>query len=132
MSSPNPYVAVVDDEAPVRTALGRLLRLENYEVVAFPSGEAFLASLAARLPGCVILDVHMPRLSGFDVKARMRAEHFDVPAVLITASNDPALDHTALVAGAVRLLRKPFSNDELLAAVEAALAAGGTKPKSSG
>ena len=121
MSSPNPYVAVVDDEAPVRTALGRLLRLADYEVVAFPSGEAFLASLAERLPGCVILDVNMPRLSGFDVQARMRAEHIDVSTVFITASNDPALDRAALAAGGVRLLRKPFSNDVLLEAVGAAL-----------
>jgi CheY-like chemotaxis protein len=67
------YVAVVDDEAPVRTALGRLLRLADYEVAAFACGEEFLESLAARRPDCVVLDVHMPRLTGFDVQAKMRA-----------------------------------------------------------
>jgi FixJ family two-component response regulator len=119
--NPDPCVAVVDDEAPVRTALGRLLRLANFEVAAFPSGEEFLASLNVRLPGCVILDVHMPGLSGFDVQSRLRTAHIEVPAVFITASDDLALDRTVLEAGGVRLLRKPFSNDELLDAVQAAL-----------
>jgi len=63
-----PHIAVVDDEASVRTALGRLLRLADYQVTAFASGEDFLASLATRLPDCAILDVHMPGLSGFDVQ----------------------------------------------------------------
>ena len=117
MSQPTRYVAVVDDEAPVRTALSRLLRLENYEVIAFPSGEAFLASLDQRLPDCVILDVHVPGLSGFDVQGRLRATHTDVPVVFITASDDLA----ARDRGSARVLRKPFSKDELFAAVGAAL-----------
>ena len=117
MSQPTRYVAVVDDEAPVRTALSRLLRLENYEVVDFPSGEAFLASLDQRLPDCVILDVHVPGLSGFDVQGRLRAMHADVPVVFITASDDLA----ARDRGSAPVLRKPFSKDELFAAVGAAL-----------
>jgi FixJ family two-component response regulator len=112
---------VVDDEVPVRTALGRLLRLADYEVAAFGSGEEFLASLAARLPNCVILDVHMPGLSGLDVQSRLRAAHIDVPVVFITASDDLELGRTVLQAGGVRLLRKPFSSDELLEAVGIAL-----------
>jgi FixJ family two-component response regulator len=114
---PTRYVAVVDDEAPVRTALSRLLRLENYEVIAFPSGEAFLASLDQRLPDCVILDVHVPGLSGFDVQGRLKATHADVPVVFITASDDLA----ARDRGSAPVLRKPFSKDELFAAVGAAL-----------
>ena len=101
--------------------LGRLLRLADYDVAAFASGEEFLASLAARRPACVILDVHMPGLSGFDVQARLRAAHIDVPAVFITASDDLALSQTVVEVGGVKLLRKPFSNDELLDAVGAAL-----------
>jgi FixJ family two-component response regulator len=118
---PDPCVAVVDDEAPVRIALGRLLRLADYEVASFPSGEAFLASLDTRLPDCLILDVHMPGLSGFEVRSRLRATHVDIPTVFITASDDLALDQTVVEAGGVRLLRKPFSNDELLDAVGVAL-----------
>ncbi len=63
----------------------------------------------------------MPGLSGFDVQARLRAEQIEVPVVFITASDDLSLGQTVLEAGGVKLLRKPFSNDELLEAVGAAL-----------
>jgi FixJ family two-component response regulator len=112
---------VVDDEAPVRIAVGRLLRLADYDVASFGCGEEFLASLTARHPACVILDVHMPGLSGLDVHARLRAAHIDLPVVFITASDDLALNQAVVAAGGVRLLRKPFSNDELLEAVGMAL-----------
>src|SRR4030095_16573069 len=101
-----PCIAVVDDESPVRTMLGRLLRLGDYRVTAFASGEEFLASLPGRLPACVILDVHMPGLSGLDVQLRMRAAHIEVPIVFITASDHPALDRSGLEAGAVRTPRQ--------------------------
>ena len=113
-------IAVVDDEASVRTMLRRLLRLADYEVAAFKSGEDFIASLATRRPDCVILDVHMPGLSGFDVRSQMRAANIDVPIIFITASDDIALDRAVLEAGWT-LLRKPFPNDELLGAINAAL-----------
>lgn len=114
-------IAVVDDEAPVRTMLGRLLRLADYEVAAFGCGDEFMASLAKRHPDCIILDVHMPGLSGFDVQSRMCTAHIDIPVVFITASDDLALDGKVRQAGGVKLLRKPFSNDELIEAVGAAL-----------
>jgi FixJ family two-component response regulator len=114
-------IAVVDDEAPVRTALGRLLRLADYQVAAFGSGEEFLASLATNLPACVILDVHMPGLSGLDVQSRLRTSRADIPVVFITASDDLALDQKVRKAGGARLLRKPFSNAALLEAVGTAL-----------
>ena len=112
---------MVDDEAPVRTALGRLLRLADYEVAAFGSGDEFLASLAVRVPACVILDVHMPSVSGFSVQAQLRAANYAIPAVFITASDDPGLDAAVLGAGGTSLLRKPFTSDRLLEAVSVAL-----------
>ena len=121
MTSDGPYVAVVDDEASVRTALGRLLRLADYEVAAFASGDAFLASLATRRPDCAVIDIHMDGLSGFETKAHLAALHRDVPVVFITASDDAGLDRSVAEAGGVRLLRKPFSNDSLVEAVGAAL-----------
>jgi len=111
----------VDDEASVRTALGRLLRLADYEVAAFASGEAFLASLATRRPDCAIVDIHMDGLTGLETKARLAAGHCHVPVVFITASDDAGLDRAAVEAGGVALLRKPFSNDALVAAVATAL-----------
>jgi FixJ family two-component response regulator len=122
----NPLIAVVDDEPPVRTMLRRALRVADYDVDVFASGEEFLASLPTRLPRCVILDVHMPDLSGFDVEGRMRAANLRVPVVFITASDEAGLDRSAAAAGAVRLLRKPFSSESLLAAVRDAL--GGQTP----
>jgi FixJ family two-component response regulator len=98
-----------------------LLRLADYEVASFGSGEEFLASLQTRCPACVILDVNMPGLTGFDVQSRLRAADLQVPVVFITASDEGALGKAALSAGGVRLLRKPFSNDELLEAVGIAL-----------
>jgi FixJ family two-component response regulator len=120
MAAPGRYVAVVDDEAPVRTALGRLLRLADYEVAAFASGDEFLAALPARRPDCVVLDVNMPGLSGFDVRLRVGAAQVDLPIVFITASDDPAFEQQARDSGST-LLRKPFSNDVLLQAVGKAL-----------
>jgi two-component system, LuxR family, response regulator FixJ len=121
MAATAPYVAVVDDEAPVRKALSRLLRLAHYETRSFASGDEFFAALAARRPDCVVLDVNMPGLTGFDVYFRLKAEHIDVPIVFITASDDPAFEQQAWDAGGA-LLRKPFSNEVLLQAIGEVLA----------
>jgi len=115
-------IAVVDDEASVRTAIGRLLRLADYVVLAFASGEEFLDSLSARRPACVVLDVHMPGLSGLDVVCRLRQQHCNLPVIFITASDDLTLNAKTAAAGGVRLLRKPFSNVDLLDAVRVAIA----------
>ena len=114
-------VAVVDDESAVRVALGRLLRLADYEVVAYASGQEFLDSLAGRTPDCALLDVHMPGLTGLQVQARLQAQGVKLPVVFITASDDPSVERLALEAGGLRVLHKPFGNDELLAAVLFAL-----------
>lgn len=122
-------VALVDDEAPVRVALGRLLRLANHTVLAFPSGEEFLESVAARVPDCVLLDIHMPGMTGLQVQARLRAKGFDLPVVFITASDDADIARRALEAGGLLVLRKPFSNELLLDAVGLALS---SRPRHAG
>ncbi len=118
------FIAVVDDESAVRSMLGRLLRLANFQVSAFASGADFLASLNEHSPSCAIVDINMPELSGLEVQSRMRAAHIRIPVVLITASNDVELDKSAVEVGAVSVLRKPFSSDELLKAVGIALESG--------
>jgi len=114
-------IALVDDEAPVRAALGRLLRLSDYDVLAFSSGEEFLQSLASRVPDCALLDVHMPGLTGLEVQARLRAAGLTIPIVFITASDDAEIARSALAAGGLCVLQKPFSNEALLQAVNGAL-----------
>jgi len=114
-------VAVVDDEAAVRVALRRLLCLAGYTAVTCSSGEEFIDSLAHRRPDCVLLDVHMAGLTGLQVQARLQAAGIALPVVFITASDNPEVARSALEAGGLRVLRKPFSNAELLAAIEFAL-----------
>jgi FixJ family two-component response regulator len=115
------YLALVDDEGPVRQALGRLLRLAGYEVLLFASGQEFLDSLNEREPDCVLMDIHMPGLSGLQLRDGLKAAHADLPIVFITASDDAELAQQAFCGGAKALLRKPFSRQVLLDAVDAAL-----------
>lgn len=114
-------VAIVDDERPVRVALGRVLRLAAYDVDTFGSGEEFLASVESSRPACAILDLHLHGLPGLEVQARLLAANRQIPVVFITASDDSTLDDVARASGGVQLLRKPFSSDELLKAVGIAL-----------
>jgi FixJ family two-component response regulator len=114
-------VALVDDEAPVRVALGRLLRLGGHTVLAFASGEEFLDAVKAFMPDCVLLDIHMPGMTGLQVHARLRDAGVKLPVIFITASDDADIARRALEAGGLLLLRKPFSNELLLDAVDVAL-----------
>jgi FixJ family two-component response regulator len=114
-------VAVVDDEMPVCTALGRLLRLARYDVSLFPSGEAFLESLDAQTPDCVVLDINMQGMSGLDVQRWLRSASIAIPAICITSGEDVSLAREVSDAGVVDLLRKPFSKDDFLQAIRTAL-----------
>jgi len=90
-------------------------------VAEFASGEEFLDSLNKAWPACAVFDIQMPGLSGFEVQERLRAAYIQIPVVLITASDDIALERMAREAGAANLLRKPFSGDELVEAVGRAI-----------
>lgn len=114
-------IAVVDDEAPVRRALGRLLRLAHCEVTLFSSGDDFLASLDTAIPDCVILDLSMPGISGLDVQRRLRSVSILIPTICITGGEDAKLAREVMNAGAFHLLHKPFSNNEMLQTIRAAL-----------
>ena len=121
MESP-PCIAVVDDEAPVRKALGRLLRLADYAVVGFASGEEFLASLVTRRPDCVLLDIQLPGLSGLQVHKRLLDAGARVPVVFITAGDRAALAQEAPDLCGASVLHKPFSGEAMLRAVGAVIA----------
>ena len=115
------HIAIVDDDDAVRVALGRLLRIAGHEVASFASGDELLAACEERVPDCLVLDVHLPGLSGFELLERLRANGFDPPAVFITASEDLSVADRVRESGGVRLLRKPFSSDALRDAIAAAL-----------
>ena len=114
-------MALVDDEAPVRRALGRLLRATGHEVLSFASAQEFLDSLDLRRPHCVLLDIQMPGLNGLQVRDRLKEVQPTLPVVFITGSDDPELARRALSGGAIGLLHKPFSRQMLLDAVASAL-----------
>ena len=120
MADPVPFVAIVDDEEPIRKALKRLLRAANLEAEAFASGPAFLDSLATRRPDCVILDLHMPGMTGLHVLQRLKQSGTPLPAIVITAYDEPETRNHCLAAGAAAYLRKPLEDRLLLDAVAAA------------
>jgi len=115
-------VAIVDDEEPVRHALKRLMISAGFGVKAYASGADFLASLASSRPHCVILDLHMPVMSGFEVQAKLRQSNPEVPVVVITGNDTSESHGRALAEGAASYLRKPVDDQELIDAVESAVA----------
>jgi len=114
-------IAIVDDEEPIRKALKRLLRSAGLEVETFPSGVEFLESLASRRPDCVVLDLHMPVVSGFEVQARLAESGGSVPVVIITGHDSDETRAQALSGMPVAYLRKPVNDQVLLDAIELAL-----------
>lgn len=122
MSKPRLQIAIVDDEESVRVALGRMLRWAGLDAVTFSSGAEFLAS--ATQPDCVVLDLHMPRMSGFEVQARLSANPVPAPVVVITGHDTPENRQRALQTGAKAYLLKPVDAQALLDAIEAAAARG--------
>lgn len=116
------HVALVDDDESVRKAVGRLLRSACRDVVVYASGSDFLASLLQRVPDCVVLDMYMPVMSGLDVQAELKRLRPDLPIVFITAHDDALAEQRALQAGAAAFLHKPFTEQQLLAAIATAAA----------
>lgn len=111
-------IAIVDDDADVRSAIASLVRSAGYEVRTYASGEDFMASPEIADTCCVIVDVNMPGMSGLDLQARLTASGYPFPVVVITARPTTQCRHEALRRGAVAFFAKPFGDDELLACIE--------------
>ena len=114
-------IAVVDDEEPIRKALRRLLRSVGMEVDTFPSGVEFLESLSTRLPDCIVLDLHMPVVNGFQVQTQLAESGVNVPVVVITGHDSDETRQLALARFPVAYLRKPVNDQVLLDAIAVAL-----------
>ena len=115
------WVAIVDDEAPVREALLDLFEEAGFTARAFASCEEFLASGDHRECSCLIADIRMPGMSGLELQARVNAERSDTAIIFITAHGDERVRTEALRAGAVGFLTKPFDDEVLREAVRAQL-----------
>jgi len=118
-----PYVAIVDDEEPVRKALKRLLRASGLDAESFASGKDFLEAAALREPDCVLLDLHMPRMTGLQVLRAVQIGRRTLPIVIITAHDAPETREQCLAAGATAYLRKPLEEHELIDTITAAVGA---------
>ena len=122
MTSAPPTVHIVDDDAPFRTAIRRVLEASGYRVALFDSAEQLLAELAAGEPGCILLDVRMPGLSGPQLQERLAALGNRLPIVFLTGHGDIPMSVQAIKAGAEDFLTKPVAREKLVASVERALA----------
>jgi FixJ family two-component response regulator len=114
-------LAVVDDDDDVRLALQRLVSSAGFAVETYASGAAFLHSVDDHEPDCVVLDLHMPQMSGFDVQGALALAHAGVPVVVITGHDTPESRARALKLGAKAYLCKPVDDNALLSAIVAAI-----------
>jgi FixJ family two-component response regulator len=119
--TPQPLVYVVDDDPEVRRSLQLLMESVNLAVECYSSAGAFLEGCDRARPGCLILDVRMPGMSGLELQDQLVAEGSKLPIIMITAFGEVSLAVRAMRAGAVDFVEKPFSRQELLDRVHAAI-----------
>jgi len=115
------FIAIVDDDRSVQTALQDLIESEGLSTLCFGSAEQFLDSGAQHKAACLIADIRMPGISGLELQNKLKAERCRVPIIFITAHGDAKMQTQAMRDGAVKFLAKPFDNAVLLEAVHAAL-----------
>jgi FixJ family two-component response regulator len=116
-----PLIAVVDDDAAIREAVQSLIRSVGLRAEVFASAQDFLQSGRLQDTACLIVDVRMPRMSGLELQQQLTTAHCPIPTIFITAHGDEETRARALRAGAVGFLNKPFGDEVLLGAVQAAL-----------
>lgn len=119
--TPPPTVHVVDDDPGVRDSVALLLRMSGYTVETYESGTAFLERLEYARRGCVLLDIHMPGMTGLELQRELAARAPDLPVVMMTGQGDIGMAVQAMKAGASDFIEKPFSNELLLAAIGSAM-----------
>jgi FixJ family two-component response regulator len=121
MTDDRPTVIVIDDDPSIRKAIDRLLRSVGLRVELFESAQEFLQSDRPDAPSCIVLDVRLPGQSGLNLQRNLAAADIRIPIIFITAHGDIPMSVRAMKAGAVEFLTKPFHDQDLLDAIEAAL-----------
>jgi FixJ family two-component response regulator len=114
-------VAVIDDDEPFRTALVESLCSLGYRARGFASANEFVAEDGEHASDCIISDIHMPGMSGFDLQRLLISRGSKVPVIMITARADPGLEAQAAAGGAICLLKKPFDTRALTDCLDRAL-----------
>jgi FixJ family two-component response regulator len=120
MPLPGCLISVIDDDESMLDALGGLLRLLGFNVETYKSSEEFIQSGFVHSPSAILTDIHMPGLSGIDLKRWLDERACSIPVIMITARYDPRVQEQALASGAVCLLRKPFDADALMTCLKRA------------
>ena len=115
-----PQVYLIDDDASVRKSVARLLRIAAYQVEAYSSADEFLETCRMAEHGCIVLDLRMPGLSGEGLQDRLGTMKEALPVIVITGHGDVQIRDSMMEKGAVAFLTKPFDDQELLDAIEAA------------
>jgi two-component system response regulator FixJ len=118
---PERIVHVVDDDAGVRRSLERLLSSAGFAAVSYPTPESILEAAPGLAAGCILLDVQMPGMDGLTLQAELRARGGGLPVIVMTGQGDVATAVRAMKAGAADFIEKPFSDEVLVTAIEAAL-----------
>jgi two-component system response regulator FixJ len=122
-------VHIVDDDAAVRRSLERLLRAANFVPISYATAAAVIDAAPGLSAGCLLLDIWMPGLGGFEAQARLAQLGVRLPVIVMTGYGDVPTAVKAMKSGAVDFIEKPFDEDRLLGAVEAALRDGGPSPR---
>jgi two-component system response regulator FixJ len=115
-------VFVVDDDPSIRRALTRLIQSVGLSVESYASAQEFLQACDAERAGCLVLDIRMPQLSGLDLQQMLASHNIELPIIFITGHGDVPTSVRAMKAGALDLIQKPFQDQELLDAIQRAIA----------
>lgn len=118
-----PTVYVVDDDEELRLALANLFRSVSLPARVFASTAEFLEAVPARSPGCLVLDIRLPGVSGLDFQSQLARAHAEIPIIFMTGHGDIPMSVRAMKAGAIDFLVKPFRDQDMLDAVAVALEA---------
>jgi len=121
MLTPLPVLAVLDDEPEMRKALRRLLNGRGFRVEEYASGNDLFAALDSHPPDCLLLDLHMTEVSGFEVLETFRSRQIHVPVIVITAHDEPGTADRVRSLGGCAYLKKPVDRDALFSAITEAL-----------
>ena len=121
MTEPHPVVFVVDDDASIRDALKSLLRSVGLHVEFFGSAQEFLQRQRPDVPGCLVLDIRLPGISGLDLQRQLAEAGIHIPIIFLTGHGDIQMSVRAMKRGAVEFLTKPFRDQDLLDAIYLAL-----------
>ncbi len=116
--TPKRLVYLVDDDDAVRRSAGFMLKTSGYEVEAFASGVEFLKQVKQAEPGCILLDVRMPEMDGIEVQRELKVQGVTMPVIVLTGHGDVNVAVTAMKAGALDFIEKPFEKAVLLAALD--------------